>query len=79
MGSQEVQEAERKAVGRGCRSWGEQRTLTGCSNCGLLGWRPSVGWGGRGLAHVGVNSYLSRTAFSISMIHPSLPKGEPRD
>lgn len=31
-------------MGRGCMSWGEQRTRTGYSDYGLLSWRPSVGW-----------------------------------
>lgn len=38
-----------------------------------------MAWGSKGLAHVGVKSYLSRTALSVFTIHPSLPKRELRD
>lgn len=69
----------RKAVVRGFRSWGEQRTCIGYSEYGLLGQGPSLGWGSEGVTHRGLTSYLFRNAFSVSTVHPSLPKREPRD
>lgn len=63
-----------EALGPGAK----QRTCAGCGESGL-GLRALSGLGSRGLACVGVDSYLSRTAFSFSTLYPSLPKKEPGD